>query len=251
MEPTQQHEGEMKHAPAEATVSKPAEASTNMTLSIPAAIIIAGLMISASIVLTHFWGKTATTDTVKAPTASIKDVKIEGEPFIGKADAPALAYYSDYQCPFCKKFDETILPTIRKEYVDTGKLKIVFKDFTFLGPDSDTAALFGRAVWALYPDQYFAWREAMFASQDDEGSVGFGDRASIEALTRKIAGIDQAKVSAAVDAHAAEYKKSADADYEEGQTIGVTGTPSIIFGKQIMGGLYPMSAYTEALEKQF
>jgi protein-disulfide isomerase len=86
------------------------------------------------------------------------------------------------------------LPTLIKKYVDTGKLKIVFKDYPFLGNDSTTAALYEHAIWKLYPGKFYTWREAMFKAQDDEGDQGFGDEASILALTKKIGGIDANKV---------------------------------------------------------
>ena len=94
-----------------------------------------------------------------------------------------------------------------KDYVDTGKLRIVFKDYTFLGQDSTTAALYGHAVWATYPDKYFAWRTAMYKAQDEEGDQGFGDEPSVLALIKKIPGMDANKLNALVaknkDAYAA------------------------------------------------
>ena len=109
---------------------------------------------------------------------NVKDVLMAGEPFIGDPDAPiVIAFWSDFQCPFCKSFETggvpqiptpAAMPEIVKNYVSTGKAKIVFKDFAFLGPDSDTAALYGRAVWELYPAQYIAWRIAMYQAQDGE-----------------------------------------------------------------------------------
>ncbi len=109
---------------------------------------------------------------------NVKDVKIEGEPFVGNANAPmTIAFWSDFQCPYCKAFETggipqittpAAMPELVKNYVDTGKVKIVFKDLAFLGPDSDTAALWSRAVWELYPAQYMAWRTAMYEAQDGE-----------------------------------------------------------------------------------
>jgi protein-disulfide isomerase len=237
MEPTQtppSPQTEVPVAPAtEVVQSKP-------SLSIPVAIIIAGVLIAGAILLTSQLGGTKTVNPYK-------DMVTAGEPYIGKASAPTVTYFSDYQCPFCKKFETQNLPTLKKDYVDTGKVKIVFKDFVFLGPDSTTAALFGRAVWSLYPDQYFAWREAMYQAQDAEGNVGFGNRVSIEALTKQIPGIDQAKVSAAVDAHTADYQKLINDDYAEGQKFGVQGTPSVIIGASLIDGAYPLASYTSAL----
>ena len=90
-----------------------------------------------------------------APKVNVKDVKTEGNPFIGQPSAPAtIAVWGDYQCPFCKRFETETLPDIIKNYVDTGKVKVVFMDFAFLGSDSTTAALYGRSVWKLYPDTF-------------------------------------------------------------------------------------------------
>ena len=72
-----------------------------------------------------------TTTTTPPPTAvgtaDIRNVKIDGEPYIGKVDAPVtMAYYRDFQCPFCRQFDTTTLRSIIDKYVTPGTLKIVF-----------------------------------------------------------------------------------------------------------------------------
>ena len=218
-------------------------------LSIPAAIIVAGFIIAVAILAVGFVGKGGDSEQAKAPIAvNIKDVNLAGEPFVGNPNATPIAYFSDFQCPFCKKFETGNIVSLKKDYVDTGKIKIVFKDFVFLGPDSVDAAVYARAVWSLYPNEYYAWRQAMFTAQDQEGNVGFGNRKSIEALTKTIPGIDQAKVSANLDANKDAYSKAVDADYVEGQKLGVQGTPSVIIGKTIIDGAYPLSSYTDALK---
>jgi protein-disulfide isomerase len=226
-------------------------AQKTITLSVPVAILIAGVFIGACILASNFIGASSGQlgqgAAVAAPKVNVQDVEMAGVPYIGKADAPALAYFSDFQCPYCKQFDQKILSEIKKKYVDTGKLKVVFKDFVFLGPDSNTAALFAKAVWNTYPDQYYAWREAMFAAQDAE-NAGFGDRASIEKLTATISGIDQKKVSAAVDANKDSYEKQIAAEADETQKFGVTGTPSIIVGKQLVGGFDSLDKYEKAID---
>lgn len=229
---------------------------SKMKLSIPASILIAGVMISLAIYFTGTEGTPKTATPKPNPTepilqeVDIKNVEVREDPFIGVSNAPiTMAYWSDYQCPFCKKTETEVLPILKRDYVDTGKMKIVFKDFVFLGPDSIEAALFDRAVWELYPAQYFTWREAMYAAQDGEGGEGFGDRASIEALTQGISGIDQSKVSAAVDANKDAYQASIQADYVEGQSFGINGTPSVIIGTTLINGAQPLAAFIDAIEK--
>ncbi len=237
-------------------------------LSVPGAIVINGLIIAVAIIIAalmlggRFSGTaqnaqpsaTAGDPSAAAPqptlAVDIKNVTTAGEPTVGNPQAPVvLAYWSDYQCPFCKMFETTTFQTILKNYVQSGKVKVVFKDFTFLGPDSTTAALYARAVWDLYPDTYFAWREAMYNAQDGE-NAGFGDEASILKLTATVPGIDAAKVKAQVTAKTDVYQKSIDADRAEAASMGIQGTPSFIIGTKLISGNSPLSDFTAALDAQ-
>lgn len=230
-------------------------------LYLPVAIILAGVLISVGL----FYGlsnkNTGGAGGAGAPQAEvdIKDVKTEGAPFIGKADAPVtLAYWFDYQCPFCKAVDvggvpqipiEPAMPILVREYVDTGKVKIVFKDYAFLGPDSTTAALYEHAIWKLYPSKFYEWHTAMFEAQDEENG-GFGDEASIIALTKKIAGIDADKVKADVAANRDAYAAEIDADRAEGSSFGIQGTPGFITGKTLIPGAAEFAAFKQAIDPQ-
>lgn len=187
-----------------------------------------------------------------AAVANIADVTIENEPFVGDPNAPVtMAFYYDIQCPFCKRFDMEVTPQLYEKFVKTGKLKIVFKDFQFLGPDSMTGALYGRAVWELFPDQYYAWAQAMAEAQDDENG-GFGDEATVAKLTGSVPGIDGAAVAAAVKANQARYEALISASRDEGSALGVSGTPTVIIGDTLLSGrsssqfLSEISAIVEA-----
>ncbi len=223
----------------------------------PVAIIIAGAMISGSIVWTSRMapppgesvaGVAAPQGQPPQPSADIANVNIEGAPFIGKADAPVvMAYWFDYQCPYCKQEEETSFPQLIKDYVDTGKLKIVFKDFAFLGPDSQTAGLAARAVWDVAPDKFQEWHKAMFDHQDDENS-GWGNKTDILALTKSIDGIDAAKVEEYMTSRAADYAKAIQADASEGNAMGVGGTPSTLVGTNMMVGAQPYEQLKAAVD---
>src|SRR3989338_226647 len=230
-------------------------------LFLPASIIIAGLLVGGGLYfgLAKSGGSVGQGGTQQQANVDIKDVKTDGDPYIGKADAKVvLAYWFDYQCPYCKAVDvggipqipiEPALPILIKDYVDTGKLKIVFKDYAFLGPDSTTAALYKNAVWKLYPGKFYEWHELMFRTQDEENG-GFGDEASIIALIKKIPGMDAAKVKADVAANKAEYQKRIDADRAEGSAFGINGTPGFITGKTLIPGAAEISSFTQAIDPQ-
>jgi len=224
--------------------------NTENSKFLPVAVVVAGLLIAGAVVWNGSRTPTAPSQgAAGAAQVDSKDVDIEGDPFIGRADAPlTIALWSDYQCPFCQRFELETLPEIIKDYVDTGKVKVVFLDFAFLGEDSVTAALYSRAVWKLYPEQYFAWRTAMYTAQDEEQDIGFGDAASIDELTATISGIDADKVAADVKANKAAYQAAADADRAEGQTFGVSATPSAIVGKELIQGAYPYPNFKAAID---
>ncbi len=228
---------------------------TKQSLGIPAAILVAGVIIAGAIIFSNTTvpanREMADINNAVVPKVDIKEVDLDGNPYIGDKDAPvSMAFWSDYQCPFCKKTEAEVFPTLIKDYVETGKLKIVFLDFVFLGQDSISAALFDRAVWELYPEQYFTWREKMFAAQDAEGDQGFGDQASIEQLLRTIAGVNQVKVSDLVEENKESYQREIDADYKEGQKFGVAGTPAAIVGTTLISGARPLSSFVTEIEKE-
>lgn len=230
----------------------PSSASITPFLT-PISILIAGLIIAVAITRSNRAPAAVPTTGTGAPTqaaVNIKDVHTDKEPFVGNTNAPVtLAYWSDFQCPFCKKFETESFRQIMDNYVNTGKVKIVFKDFQFLGPDSATAALSARAIWDLYPDRYFDWREALFAKQDNENG-GFGDEASVMALTKTISGIDVDKVAVKIKEKSAEYQKAIDADRDEATKFGIQGTPGFVTGTKMIPGAVAYSSFATAIDAQ-
>ncbi len=227
---------------------------------IPLAIIIAGGMISGSIVWTSQQAALRTAAMAPAdsalpgqppaPAADIADVKLDGAAYIGQENAPVvMAYWFDYQCPYCKQEEEAAFPMLIKDYVDTGKLKIVFKDFAFLGPDSEVASRAARAVWAVAPDKFRAWHQAMFDHQDQE-NAGWGNADDILALTATVPGIDVDKVKALIADKTNNFDSAMQADANEGYSMGVGGTPSFLVGKQMMVGAQPLDRLKAAIDAE-
>jgi len=229
---------------------------------VPGAIIVAALIIGAGL----YFGLASKGSSSTAPggqpvvEVDVKDVKIKGEPFIGKANAPVvMAFWSDFQCPFCKAFEtggipqipiEPAFPQLITEYVNTGKLKIVFKDFAFLGEDSITAALYGRAIWDLYQSQYFAWRTEMYEAQDEEHG-GFGNAATIDALIKKsFPQMDVAKIKAQIESKKDAYTAILAANREEASSMGINGTPGSIVGKTLISGAEQFPAFKAAIDAE-
>ena len=234
---------------------KKTEIITKNSMSIPMAIIAAGVIIAGSIYLSNI--QKPVTVAIRQPnspqqqgstqTADISKVKVAGQPFIGNPNAQiTIAYWYDYQCPFCKRFEGDAISQLMNDYVKTGKVKIVFKDFQFLGPDSQTAGLAERAVWEVAPDKFYEWHKAMYDKQDSENS-GWGNKADILALTKSL-DIDATKVEQLMTSKATEYQKAMDTDKAEGGGFGINGTPGTIIGKNLISGAQPYAAVKQLID---
>ena len=223
-------------------------------------LIIASFLIGALYTKVSYLEKNQETSTVSAQQlpsgekqqpqvkVNVKDVDIKNEPYLGDANAPiVMAYWLDFQCPFCQRFETETMPTLIEKYVKTGKLKIVFKDFQFLGEDSQIAGLAENAVWETAPQSYEAWHKAMYEKQDDENG-GWGNKDDIIALTRTIPGIDADQVSVLMDQKKEVYQKELDEDNQEGTKFGVSGTPGFVIGDQSVSGAQPISTFTQVID---
>ncbi|MGE5541141.1 MAG: DsbA family protein [Bacillota bacterium] len=217
----------------------------------PIAVLLGAVIIAAAFIFGHPGKPAGTNGQQQATQVDIKKVKTEGDPFIGDPNAPVtIAFWFDYQCPFCKQFEENVASQLYENYVKTGKVKIVFKDFQFLGQDSMTGAEFARAMWEAYPDHFYEWYQAMFNAQDDEGDQGFGDLDSIKALTAKIQGVDVNKVVALMNQKKSQYDAAIAADRDEGQAMGVNGTPALIVGTTLLSGAQPYATVAPLIDAQ-
>src|SRR6185312_15839778 len=101
-----------------------------------------------------------------APTARAADQAPPPTPqdhVLGKADAPiTITEYASLTCPHCAEFDRDTLPKIKKNWIDTGKAKLVYRDFP-LDQLALRAAMLARCA---PPDRYFAFINTLFQSQD-------------------------------------------------------------------------------------
>jgi protein-disulfide isomerase len=219
----------------------------------PAAIIIAGIIVAVALVFTvgGNGGAAAPEAQNNALPADASKVDTTSDPIIGDANAPVtIAYWFDYQCPFCQQDEENTMPDIIKNYVDTGKVKIVFKDFPFLGPDSNKLAEFSDAVWTIAPKDFYTWHKSIFDNQGQEGS-GWATDAKIRSITEGVLGKSETdQVFALVEKNATSYDQEMSDDRDEGQQYGINGTPAFMIGKQLIIGAEPYSTLSQAIDSE-
>ena len=162
---------------------------------------------------------------------------------VGKVDAPVvMVAYSEFQCPFCGKFARDTEPGLVKKYVDTGVLRIEWRDFPYLGQESMTAALAGRAA-ALQGD-FWAFHHALYEDQQPVNAGKLTKEFLVSVAER--AGLDGAQLGKDMDRP--ELAEAVQRDAREGQSIGVTGTPAFIINGQPVIGAQPSEVFEKAIE---
>jgi len=147
---------------------------------------------------------------------------------VGKDDAPlVLVEYTDYQCPFCQRFHNDTFAQIKTNYIDTGKVRFVSKDFPLgFHENAMRSAVAGRC--AAEQGKYWELRHTMIvnASQLQADKImGYAQNASL----------DVAKFKVCIESD--KYKAAIDKDIAEGTAAGVTGTPSFVLGRVQNGKL--------------
>ncbi|MDN5894077.1 MAG: thioredoxin domain-containing protein [Nocardioides sp.] len=163
---------------------------------------------------------------------------------LGEVDAPVvMVAYSEYQCPYCGKFARDTEPKLIEKYVEDGTLRIEWRDFPYLGPESTTAALAGRAAAAQ--DKFWEFHEAMFADQLPPNSGNLNEEYVASVADDAGLDVDQFREDMSSDA----VQKLVDADFNEGQSLGVNGTPSFVINGTPVVGAQPLEHFEQVIDE--
>lgn len=172
----------------------------------------------------------ATAPAATAVAAPVRAALLRGVPqdgaTLGDPQAPALYEYADLQCPYCAVFSKQLLPTLVRDYVRPGKVKLVFNGLAFLGPDSVTAL---QAVYAAgRQDRAWDVLEALFERQGAENS-GWVTQGLLDEVGGN-AGLDTARWNDEMMSN--EVVAAMTAAQQAATQHGVRGTPALVFAGQ-------------------
>jgi len=146
-----------------------------------------------------------------------------GSPILGNPSAPiTILEWGDYQCTYCHRFHQSTFDTIKEDYIQTGKVKIIFKDFPLNGPDSILAA--EAAYCANDQEKYWQYHDELYKNWGGE-NTGWVTRWSLNAFGTTV-GLDLEKFNQCLDDH--KYKERVNALYQFGKEIGIDATPSFL-----------------------
>jgi len=179
---------------------------------------------------------------------------------MGATDAPiTIEEFSDFQCPFCERFHKDTEPLLRQYYIDTGKVKFIYRSMgNFVSgniggtkTESQDAAL--AAYCAGEQNKFWEMHAALFGNVLGEVAGSFTDK-RITAIAELIDGLDVNQFNSCYDS--GKYKDRVQKDFQDGQAAGVTGTPGFIVTYVVNGetktkkidGAQPFSVFQTELE---
>lgn len=164
----------------------------------------------------------------------------------GSVDAPVvLVEYADYRCPFCGVFARDTLPVLVEEYVDSGDLRIEWRDLPVFGEESVAAAVAARA--AGEQGLFWEFSEAVFAAAPERGHVDL----SRERLLEIAADIGVPDLDTfAADLDSAELTELVNTDLAEAQYLGITSTPLFVVNETPISGAMPLDVFRDTIDSE-
>ena len=186
-------------------------------------------------------------------------IDLTGKPIMGVPDAPLQLYYwTDFQCPFCERFERETLPDLVSEYVESGDLRIVFIAMPYFD-GSMTAAVASKCVWDQVrdrdtPSTYWNWHTAIFDEQGQKSS-GWASRAKLLEYTRSIENVDADALETCLDERRSTLETQVNADAEKARSLGVSATPTFTIvdreggATETLVGAQPKTRFDEAIER--
>jgi len=153
--------------------------------------------------------------------------------------------FADFRCPFCEKFYQETMKQIVTEYVDTGKARLAYRNYAFLGPASIVAA--NAAECANEQDGFWAMHDWLFDNQPPESDTALY---TVDGMTEAAAtlGLNTEQFRSCLEAN--KYNDRVDKDIQEGQTGGVGGTPTTFINGVAIVGAQPYATFKAAIDAE-
>ena len=164
-----------------------------------------------------------TADNNNSNALTISKLTDNGSPIMGDPDAPiTILEWGDYQCTFCYKFHQDTLDIINEEFIKSGKVKVIFKDFPLNGPDSKLAA--ESSYCAHDQGKYWEYHDQLYENWAGE-RTGWITREALSEFAKSI-NLDTAEFNKCLNE--SKHENKINSIYEFGKQIGIDATPSFL-----------------------
>jgi len=175
-----------------------------------------------------------------SPAASnVKAVR----PVLGAPTAALVIHeYGDFQCPSCGAFARSIEPQIRAAYIDTGKVRLAWHDFAWIGRESRDAANAARC--ADDQDKFWEFHDVLYRNQAGENAGAFS-KERLKSFGERL-GLEPTAFNTCIDAE--KYAGAVQTDANDVRQKGFNGTPTFVIGDQRVVGAQPFGVFAAAID---
>lgn len=221
---------------------------------LPISILVAAVLISGSLIYAASATKFGTQPVAENPSGA-KPPSVDAaeamkprdrDVVLGDPNAPVtLVEYGDYQCPFCGRMFSEVEPLLRKNYIETGKLKMVFRGFQFLGLESTNAG--AATLCANDQGKFWAYHDEIYKAEIADGVENNGNlnRTLFLSLATKV-GLDAKAFAICLDSD--KYVAEVQAETQAASAIGVNSTPSNFINGTAIQGAQPYDAFKVVID---
>jgi protein-disulfide isomerase len=172
-----------------------------------------------------------------APRPTV-EATVDDDPAQGPQDAPVtMIEFSDFQCPYCARFQQDTLPQILSNYGD--KIRFVYRDFPLTGLHANAQNAAEASECADDQGKYWEYHDILFQNQ------AALDVQSLEGYAASL-GLDTAAFNDCLTSH--KYEQEVNKDLQDGENAGVQGTPSFFINGTLITGAQPYAAFQAAIE---
>ncbi|GAC1485703.1 MAG: hypothetical protein NVS1B1_00170 [Candidatus Limnocylindrales bacterium] len=185
------------------------------------------------------------TDTAGAAPADPSVAAGYTAPVRGSATAAVtIIEYGDFQCPSCGAFVRGTEAELVRRYVDAGKVKVIWKNFAWIGNESRLAAQ--AAACAHEQGKFWEYHDQLYANQRGE-NTGYLSGATLKSFASAVS-LDRTAFDRCLDS--GRYKEAVDRDGSEVRSLGLTGTPTFVINGTRVVGAQPISVFTGVIEQK-
>lgn len=210
-------------------------------------LIVAGGVVAVAAIAAGVWFGTRPSSTGPIPTAVAQTVDkaklLQVQPtdhVLGDPKAPiTLIEYASFTCPHCAHFGVAVLPELKKRWVDTGKVKVIYRDF----PLDQTALRVAQIAECAGNDKYYGVIDVIFSTQQRWATAS--DPIGELGKSLRIAGMGDAEIKACLANDA--VQTAVLNEYRGGEVLGVNSTPTLF----INGEMYKGARSVEELDAAF
>jgi len=189
----------------------------------------------------------------KQPVVPVK-ISADNDPVIGNSDAPiTIIEFSDFQCPFCARFHTQTLPLLLEEYIEQGKVKLVFRDFPIQSIHPNALPASVAAECANEQGKFREMHDMLFEKQNEWNKLETADTLSLFSQYASNMQLEQNSFDSCLTSgkHIEEIKN----DLNDGREYGISGTPGFFVGNDQVGyvelkGAQPFDSFKKVIDAQ-